>query len=203
MTHVVLPRWKKDATTGILEIPTSWWNTTRSFCLRLLEEKTSEMQISNQRACIIHISNAHRNWQCFGHNRSAIGGGSAYTSQQQIELMWNKTVLEGASIPQFSHTPTDTGPNCHWESVLFIGTQFSILYTSMYLPAEAGVETEKEKFLCLQVRDENTQERICDHVPVICSSFAKLVILNLWYCRKMTVEARVSSNLALSIWLEV
>jgi hypothetical protein len=114
MTHVVVPRWKKDPTTGIVEIPTSWWNSTRSFCLRRLEEKSSAMQTSKQRACIIYISNTHRNWQCFCRNRSAIGGGSSYTSQQPIELMWNETVLEGASIYHFSHTPTDTGPNCHW-----------------------------------------------------------------------------------------
>ncbi len=30
------------------------------------------------------------------------------------------------------------GPDPASESVLFIGTQFSILYTSMYLPAEAS-----------------------------------------------------------------
>jgi hypothetical protein len=34
------------------------------------------------------------------------------------------------------------------ESVLFIGTQFSILYTSMYSPAEAATLTPFSDFAC-------------------------------------------------------
>ena len=110
------PSWKKDETTGILEKPKSWCNSTRSFCLRRLEEKTSAMQISGQRACIIYISKVHRNWQCFRHDLSAIGGGSSYTSEEPIELMWDETVLEGVTIYQFSHTPKskDNGPTSHF-----------------------------------------------------------------------------------------
>ncbi len=110
------PSWKKDAKTGILEKPKSWWNSTRSFGLRRLEEKTSAMQISGQRACIIYISEFHRNWQCFRRDVSAIGGGSSYTSEAPIELMWNETVLEGVTIYQFSHTPKskDNGPTSHF-----------------------------------------------------------------------------------------
>ena len=81
-------------------------------------------------------------------------------------LTSNSTVLTPRNS-LMTKGPTNFGknfgcsPRCLRESVLFIGTQFSILYTSMYSPAEAATRSCHEAFyLFLQKQKIALRSRI-------------------------------------------
>jgi len=70
------------------------------------------------------------------------------------------------------------------ERVLFIGTQFSILYTSMYSPAEAATYREREEFIESLFRWKETQCGLLFHDSICalkrgdaCSLFLRELIL--------------------------